>query len=189
MKNKLRFDEITDDGRLWAVCYEEDRNVLDQIYQDWSDITFLEAFFEENRDDLAAFFKITDVDKAIYDTIQDDRYLECLILDIRPDTDLDRFFRPLNNLQRSEKVLSKEKAKGIAISSHPSWLRLYAIRFGPGCYLITGGTIKLTRTMEERKHTLAELTKMEKVRNYLLDNGVCDFDGFVELNTEYEDND
>ena len=31
--------------------------------------------------------------------------------------------------------------------------------------------------MEERIHTLAELAKMERVRNYMLDNGVYDLDG------------
>ena len=31
--------------------------------------------------------------------------------------------------------------------------------------------------MEERSHTLAELAKMERVRNHLLDNGVYDLDG------------
>ena len=32
--------------------------------------------------------------------------------------------------------------------------------------------------MPERVHTLAELAKMEQVRNYLIDNGVFDFEGF-----------
>ena len=38
--------------------------------------------------------------------------------------------------------------------------------------------------MAERSHTLAELAKMEQVRNYLLDNGVFDLDGF----NDYIDN-
>ena len=32
--------------------------------------------------------------------------------------------------------------------------------------------------MRERSHTLAELAKMETVRNYLIDNGVYDLEGF-----------
>lgn len=35
--------------------------------------------------------------------------------------------------------------------------------------------------MRERSHTMAELAKMEKVRNYLLDCGVYDLDGFTDL--------
>ena len=38
--------------------------------------------------------------------------------------------------------------------------------------------------MAERSHTLAELAKMERVRNYLLDNGVFDLDGL----NDYIDN-
>ena len=39
--------------------------------------------------------------------------------------------------------------------------------------------------MGERSHTLAELAKMERVRNYLLDNGVYDLDGLNDYK-EYE---
>ena len=38
--------------------------------------------------------------------------------------------------------------------------------------------------MEERSHTLEELAKLERVRNYLLDNGVYDLDSF----NDYIDN-
>ncbi len=55
--------------------------------------------------------------------------------------------------------LGKEKARPEQQSRHASWLRLYAIKLEPGCYVITGGAIKLTRTMEEREHTLKELSK------------------------------
>lgn len=46
-------------------------------------------------------------------------------------------------------------------------------------YLITGGAIKLTFTMQKRSHTLKELEKM--VRNYLIDNGVTDLEGFIDF--------
>ena len=42
--------------------------------------------------------------------------------------------------------------------------------------------------MEERSHTLAELAKMERVRNYLLDNSVCDLDGFNDYLTNEQGN-
>lgn len=57
-------------------------------------------------------------------------------------------------------------------------IRIYAIKIEPGVYLVTGGAIKLTAKMEELCHTLEELAKLERVRNYLLDNGVYDLDGF-----------
>ncbi len=47
-----------------------------------------------------------------------------------------------------------------------------------GRYIITGGAIKLTATMQEREHTLEELHKLNKVRDYLLSQGIFDYNGF-----------
>lgn len=81
-------------------------------------------------------------------------------------------------------LLGKEKARIKDRPRHVSWLRLYAIKLEPGCYIITGGAIKLTHTMQEREHTLAELVKMEQVRNYLIANKAIDTDGFVDFLSE-----
>ena len=65
---------------------------------------------------------------------------------------------------------------------------LWAIReeLEPGCYIITGGAIKLTRTMQEREHTLRELNKMESVRNFLINEGAIDADGLMDYLTEIQ---
>lgn len=73
---------------------------------------------------------------------------------------LTSLFRHLENSRVSEMLLGREKAKGQR-KTHDSWLRIYAIKLESNSYLITGGAIKLTRTMEEREHTLNELRKME----------------------------
>lgn len=120
----MTFDEITKDGRLWAVRYEGmGDNILYCTFHDWLDLD----------------------------------------------------------------VFDEEKAKGFRTSNHPSWLRLYAIKLEPQTYVITGGTIKLTQTMQERQHTLAELSRIEKVRNFLMDNGVVDLEGMLELMQEEND--
>jgi hypothetical protein len=134
--------------------------------------------------DLESYFKITDVDQAIYDTMDDSDALECLILDISPDADLDKLFHPLENNRTAEMTLGKEKARLWQRAKHDSWLRLYAIKLEPGHYIITGGAIKLTKTMEEREHTLKELRKMEQVRNLLIEQGAIDADGFEDFMNE-----
>lgn len=174
----MKFEDVLNNGRLWAVIYDGDsENILTETFAKWIDIDFLTSFFSENKKDLADFFKITNIDEAIYDTIVDASSLSCLILDISPEADLDKLFRPLEPGRMSEMVLSREKAKGNRISGHPSWLRLYAIKLEDGIFLITGGAIRLTHLMQERQHTLNELKKMENVRNYLIDNGVIDGEG------------
>lgn len=141
-------------------------------------------FFKQNLDDLASYFKITDVNQAIYDTIEDSERLQCLIMDISPDANLDKIFRPLENSRTSEMLLSKEKARIHDTNRHTSWLRIYAIKLEPGIYIITGGAIKLTRTMQEREHTLMELSRMEKVRRFLLDNDIADKYSFTDYLNE-----
>ena len=102
----------------------------------------------------------------------------------RLDADLDKIFRPLENSRTSEMLLGKEKARLRNTPRHASWLRIYAIKLEPGIYIITGGAIKLTRTMQEREHTLVELARMEKVRRFLLDNDIADKDSFMDFLNE-----
>lgn len=183
----MRYDKILDDNRLWAVRYDgEADNVLQQLFSQWSDPVWLMDFFSANMTDLESYFKITDVGQAIYDTLDDNMALQCLILDISPEADLDKIFRPLSNGRTSEMMLGKEKARLKDRQQHASWLRIYAIKLEPGCYIITGGAIKLTRTMQEREHTLRELAKMELVRNELIAQGAIDVDGFVDYMSEIE---
>lgn len=182
---QMEFDKITENETLWAVRYDNCLdNVLDAIFDQWNDVIWLRSFFKQNITDLASYFNVTDVNKAIYDTIEDSERLQCLIMDISPDADLDRIFRPLENSRTSEMLLGKEKAKLRNTPRHSSWLRIYAIKLDPGVYVITGGAIKLTRTMQEREHTLVELARMEKVRRFLIDNDICDMDSFKDYITE-----
>lgn len=181
----MTFDKILDDNRLWAVRYDgESDNTLQIVFNQWNDPEWLWDFFTENLSDLESYFKITDVNQAIYDTIEDSEELECLILDISPDANLDLLFRPLENNRTAEMMLGKEKARLYNREEHASWLRLYAIKLEQGHYIITGGAIKLTRTMQERDHTLQELAKMEQVRNLLIEDGVVDAEGFEDYTNE-----
>lgn len=138
-------------------------------------------------DDLASYFKITDVNQAIYDTIEESDKIECLIMDISPEADLDKLFRPLNNSRTSEVLLGKEKARlKEKIRHHPSWLRIYALKLTSSIYIITGGAIKLTAVIQERKHTLIELQKMEDVRNFLISENIIDNESFIDYMSELE---
>ena len=178
----ITFDDITEDGRLWAVRYEgEDDNALYNLFEQWNDVAWLRSFFKENINDLSSYFKITDLNQAIIDTIEDSEKLQCVIMDISPDADLDAIFRPLENSRVADVTLGKEKARLRQRMRHSSWLRIYAIKLASGVYIITGGAIKLTATMMEREHTRLELTKMEMVRQFLFSEGIIDDEGFIEF--------
>lgn len=178
----MRFDKITEDERLWAVRYDGmDDNILYHSLHNWVDYSWLHDFFVSHASDLNNYFRITDLDQAIFDTISDAIQLHSVILDLSPERDLNALFRPLENYRSTEMVLGKEKAKGFRQSNHASWLRLYAIKLDDSAFLITGGAIKLTRTMKEREHTIRELNRLEEVRNYLIEHGVADYTGAKEL--------
>ena len=177
----MTFDDITEDGRLWAVRYEEnEENALYRLFDQWNDVAWLRGFFKDNLNDLTSYFKITDVNQAIYDTIEDSEVLQCLIMDISPDANLEKIFRPLDNSRTAEMLLGKEKARLKNQIKHPSWLRIYALKLSTGIYIVTGGAIKLTATMQEREHTLKELQKLERVRQFLLNENIVDEDGFAD---------
>lgn len=177
----MTFDDITENGKLWAVRFDgESENELSKLFAKWNDVNWLRSFFIENIDDLNSYFKITDITQAVKDTIEDSDQLECVLLDLSPEADLSMLFRPLNNNEMSDTMLQKEKARLKRRLKHSSWLRLYAIKLVSGVYIITGGAIKLTATMQEREHTRNELIKLEKVRRYLLEENITDDTGFME---------
>ena len=185
----MEFEDILKNGKLWSVVYEGSSvDILTQTLSKWINVDYLSQFFTRHSKDLDTYFKITDLDSAIYDTIADAAALTCVILDIHPNANLDKLFRPLEPSRMTEMTLSREKAKGKRVSGHTSWLRIYAIKLDDGIYLVTGGAIKLTPKIQDREHTLEELKKMEMVRNYLMDKGIIDSDGLMDYNCENEHN-
>jgi hypothetical protein len=86
---------------------------------------------------------------------------------------LEVVFNPLHNSQYQILTLNKSKAK-------KTWLRIYALRVENNVYIITGGAIKLTQKMQDRRHTYSELKKIESCRRFLLDQGIVDSDGLIE---------
>jgi hypothetical protein len=183
--DNMTFDDITEDGRLWAVRYDgESDNELFRLFEQWSDVMWLRSFFKENIEDLRSYFKITNINQAIEDTIEDNDRLAGVVMDISPDANLDLLFRPLDNNRTALDILEKMKARGERQRGHASWLRIYAIRLADGVYIITGGAIKLTATMQEREHTRKELQKIDQVRRFLLSERIIDCDGFVEYISE-----
>jgi hypothetical protein len=131
------------------------------LFEQWNDVVWLRAFFKQNWSDLLAYYNILDVKAAIIDTIEDSNRLENILLSISLAIDLDSVFRPLSNYAK-ESFLEKEKARLSKRQKHASWLRIYAIKVCQCIFIITGGAIKLTTTMQERNHTAKELVKIEQ---------------------------
>ncbi|MBP5717077.1 MAG: hypothetical protein J6W69_08165 [Bacteroidales bacterium] len=169
-------------NHLWAVKDEgKEIDELSLLFRQWSNFNYLLDFFFANLEDLHSFFKVEKVSDAIRDTMEDAGALERLILEFPYTERLDGLFHPLSLADDRAHELTREKARNWDRRRHPSWLRVYAIRIEPNVYIVTGGAIKLTATMQERRHTQRELDKLNACRDYLKNNGVFDQDSFIDF--------
>lgn len=176
---------IPNHNHLWAVkSRDEEVDELTLLFRKWNNAEYLMDFFIENFEDLKSFFKIERIDQAVDDTLEDAEVLQELILEFPYTNHLDELFKPLDITDIRLSVLSRWKARNWDRDRHASWLRVYAIRLEPNVYVITGGAIKLSRTMQEREHTARELQKINLCKEFLRDNGVFDMDSFMDFTME-----
>jgi len=156
--------------KLFAFQYSsEAMNEFHRLFSCWTDLDYLEQFLVQNKDDLGGY-SIEEMIKQIVDDANkiDDK----LYFLTRNNTySLNSFFKPLDNREYQFKLLSKRKGR-------INYLRLYALRIDDNCFVITGGAIKLTQFMDERKHTKDELEKIDACKRYLNELGVFDIDSF-----------
>jgi hypothetical protein len=166
---------------LFAIKYTgETKDEFSRLFELWQDSEYLEEFFEKHKADLkGCFWNESDVENVILKTFDYAQGFEEQLLELSKQTNqeqligLDEIFSPLHNYQSILFTMGKSKAKA-------TWLRIYALRVDNNIYIITGGAIKLTQKMQDRKHTMTELKKIESCRNYLIDQGIVDVDGVIE---------
>ena len=181
--------EIINNDSLYSVKYEEnDENELRIIFNQWSDTEYLEQFFEDNKTDLQReFYNYISIEEAILRTLDEAEKLEDELIRIAKAGQTNRyenlqtFFKPLYDNEYPLPKHQKSKAYG---SLFKSWLRLYAIRVEPNVFIITGGAIKLTKTMNDRPHLIKELDKLEKVKRFFEEEELIDNEsiiGYIEI--------
>ncbi len=193
--------EIIIKNSLYAIKYEnsddkfentefvenKQSNEFCRLFNNWQDPEYLYNFFNEHKQDLQKkFFNYISIEKAILKTIDTAYKFQQKILSTAEKEknddyqNLQTLFVPLNNY---EKVIFPipEHQKSKAYGSKKSWLRMYAIRIEKNVFIITGGAIKLTRTMNERKHLRKELKKLENVKQFLISEGIIDDDSIIEF--------
>ncbi len=171
---------------LYAVKYNgESEDEYHRLFDLWSDIEYLETFFQDNMEDLLkGYYRYSSVEDAIEKTINDAESLEDYLQSLVECSLIDRFslqtlFQPLNAHETHLSSMQKSKAR----YKKSPWLRLYAIRIASDLFVITGGAIKLTKLMEEREHTQKEFCKLDLVKNFLFDQGLLDKEDFEYLKT------
>ena len=160
---------------LWSIHVGgEPQNEFEKFFDVMNDIEWLHNFFEQNKADLhGGFFGSISIGLAVSRTLEEVEEMENSLYDYSEqgfkgrDSNLQHFFKPLNNFEYSITAHQKSNAR-----IRKGWLRLYAIRLAENCYLVTGGAIKLTLDMK-RAHLQNELKKLEQAKVLLDSNGIA----------------
>lgn len=165
-------------GNLYAFKFEnEDMNEYYKAFDNWTDLMGLKTFFESHKKDLTVgFYSGINVNDAVMKTV-DEAYDFEEFIEIKADGNLESIFTDLDKKQLRHQEISKKKVYGV---ENHSWLRLYAIQV-EGLFLITGSSIKLTKTMNERTHTSKELNKIEQCKSFLKEQGAWDIEAIKEM--------
>lgn len=166
---------------LYAIQYNDDeQDEFDRLFGLWNNPQYLRDFFNANKSDLNGYYSI-DLNEAIRETYKQAKQLENDILNCckkgheEITSSLQTMFIPLNNNDTS---ISTELQK---TKSRRRWLRIYAIRVDVNLFVVTGGAIKLTRNMQDRDHTREELGKIDRVVDFLREEGLITSDDFETL--------
>jgi hypothetical protein len=175
MRISLIFPVI--EGKLYQVVYEDPSAIaLDVLQDQWTDVQWVRNFFKDNEKDLKALPESPKIRQAVKLVIADADELFETLLDY-DGSNLKDLFRPLDN--RETEVKDNQPQKG-RLERPKTWLRVYAVHYA-GKYIITGGAIKLTDTMNTRPHLKEELYKLELLRKTLESDISDDSLGYLEL--------
>lgn len=187
---------------LYAVKYDDEhdefennefekdgspKNEFKRLFNNWSDVEYLDAFFDKHQSDLKTEF-YTDIltENAIERTINEANKLEQKLISIAENgktnnsENLDNLFKPLDNREKSVYPPPEYQKNKVYGDEYKSWLRIYAIRIEENVFIVTGGAIKLVKNMNEREHLINELKKLDKIKQFLIGEGIIDKEGIVE---------
>jgi hypothetical protein len=164
------------DDQLYAFHHScEADNEFDRLMELWTDVEYLKNYAETNN--------ITNIEEFVESRLEEADEIQDLLADLttqnRP---LDYYFEPLSPSEYKERILSLKKGK-----IKKNRLRIYAIKIDENCFIITGGAIKMSQTMQGHSDTAKELTKINKAKDYLTSRGIMDLDSFYELIDELND--
>lgn len=161
--------------QLFAFQYQgEDDNEYDRLMELWTDVYYLREYAKSN--------KIQNIDQFVKNRLKDAEQIQDLLEEITTNKEpLEYYFRPLFDSENGIKILSLQKGK-----IQKNGIRLYAIKIDDNCFVITGGAIKMSQTMQGHPDSNQELIKIQQAKTFLQDNDVFDKDSFYEFINETE---
>lgn len=167
---------------LFSVRHDDRTlNEFDRLFEEWNDLGSVIGFLEENSHLLGkgtwqhlptpelAARQVLDEAEEMEDAIE--RHAGNAEKGRKPD--LDSLFHDFGGKYNLVKEYAPAKSYG---SASPSLLRIYAIRLAANTYIVTGGGIKLCRTIQESPGMENVIKDIDNARLWLKNNGITDKD-------------
>src|SRR6476660_2121967 len=140
---------------LFAIHHKDvEEDEFNREFDSWNDYNYILNFCLQNKDKiLDGFYGENTIESFVDMIISEASLLENEILTIAESgfalggEKLQTIFKPLNNGETSLPVLQSTKASIKTRECPLPKLRLYALRVDANTFIVTGGAIKITRTM------------------------------------------
>ena len=168
---------------IFSIQYDDrEENEFDRLFDLWNDVCFVTEFLEVNKEHLKSdiWQRTPEVEDAARQVLDEAENLETLFKELNDNTsegikpDFDSHFLYLDGKYKYELKWPPMKSYG---TIRPSLLRLYAIKMEENVYLITGGGIKLSDTIQNspglKDYVIQDI---DRVRCFLKENGIMDSD-------------
>ncbi len=170
------------DNALYSTETDGNSDSFTNCFEQWQDPMYIRSYLLTFQAQLQHFFKLG-VKEATKKILKESEQFFSDILNIAKEQQnnktLDNYiFEPLHKNDDFTIPLLSTKAYGQNKAN--SFLRLYAIRFNDGSYLVIGGLIKLHRTLQETDEGKAILEKFNAWKAYLHNKNI---DSSFELGT------
>ncbi len=92
-------------------------------------------------------------------------------------------FKPLVNTEIGDKILQQSKSRG---EKNNYWIRIYAIKVASDFYILTGGCIKLVKYIDQETLCEDEVSKLNRIRDWLIEKEYIKPEQYKELFTDLE---
>lgn len=169
---------------LYSVKFDNrEQNEYERLFGEWLDLEYLIDFMESNASYIDKSFWNNPNPESMAKQAKDEafHYLKffekCTNNTANGDTpDLNELFIPLDGKYSFSYELYPVKSYGV---NRPSLLRMYAIKMGENRFLITGGGIKLCKSIQESPYLKDHIIQdIDKTLSFLRENGIITTEDF-----------
>lgn len=155
---------------------------FDKIRRLWMNPMYVANFFDDNEVHLQdPFWRDIDKDRFVNDILSSTPYIFSEIIKKCKDGTIDELFEPLGESDENNETHTsiRVKHKHGKIGGRFAF-RIYAIKIEDGCYVVTGGTIKVVEKMHQAQNTTIELKKINAAyKKYIGKDSRAEFVEFV----------